>query len=61
MGLSMKSLPNVYCTKVGSTGVLKKKKIPMSLGIKNISLEKGNQVPGRSRTVLGTQEEVRVA
>lgn len=33
----------------------------MSLGIKNISLEKGNQVPGRSRTVLGTQEEVRVA
>lgn len=39
----------------------KKKKIPMSLGIKNISLEKGNQVPGRSRTVLGTQEEVRVA
>lgn len=51
MGLSMNSLPNVYCTEVGSIGVLKKR-IPVSLGTKNISLEKGNRVPGRSRTVF---------
>lgn len=44
----MSSLHNVYFTNMGSIGIVKK--IP--LGTSNISLERGNQVPGGAGTVF---------